>query len=273
MGRGKNTRLLVLGTLLSLSLLVVACGGPRPYGEHNKPTVIKADTVFFQDGSWFTGKDIYSVQSKPQNTIVKPLSILVSVLLAILFFGGILLLIRRSKMRELQHRLADAKSVILHQETLLSSRTGSALVLKLLRDKIGMVKQLIEKHDAMKLRSDLSYVDELESLQEAVKGYQAFLEELRGDTSFLGEMEDALNEAAGGIMNCARQLLKDQVSEDDYQILACIFAGMDAGSISFVTGISRGTVRTKKSRIKARIANLQESEAKNRLLSALNNAV
>lgn len=262
-----------LFSLLLLFCLFSACGRPVPYEKQETKAIIKADTVFFQNGNWFTGKDVYLVQTQPKNALVKPLSFLVVTLSIIVLVSIIMLIVRRNKMRELQQKLATAKSVILNQEALLSSRTGSALVLKLLRDKIGMVKKLIEKHDAMKLRSDLSYVDELESLQVTVRGYQAYLEELRGDMSFLGEMEDALNEASGGIMSCARSLLKGQVSENDFQILACILAGMDAGAISFVSGLSRGTVRTRKSRIKKRIANLAESEDKQRLLLALNNSL
>lgn len=244
-----------------------------PYEKQETKTIIKADTVFLQNGNWYAGKDVYWVQTKPDSALVKPLSLLVVVLSIIVLVVSIMLIIRRSKMRELQQKLTAAKSVILNQEALLSSQSGSALVAKLLRDKIEMVKKLIEKHESMKQKSNLSYVDELESLQVTVRGYQTYLEELRGDMSFLGEMEDALNEATGGIMSCARSLLQGQVSEDDFQILACIFAGMDAGAIGFVSGLSRGTVRTKKSRIKKRITNLEESEDKKRLLLALNNSL
>ena len=59
------------------------------------------------------------------------------------------------------------------------SRNDSERILALLNEKVTMVKKLLEKHDQMKLRQGLSYLDELESLQETVKGYHAYLEELK----------------------------------------------------------------------------------------------
>ena len=143
--------------------------------------------------------------------------------------------------------------------------SGAEAAAALVRDRVEMIKSLIDKHDALKQREGLSYMDELESLQETVQNYRQFLDDLRGDTAFVGNLETALDVGKNGIMHKARTALGD-LSEMDGLILTCIYAGMPPSSIGFVTGLKPGTVRTRKSRLLDRIEALPASGEKELLL-------
>ena len=232
--------------------------GPVPVTEESN-ALVKVDTVFFENGNWMTGSSLYYVEQTPHVALpwgyVAAIGGLVILLLVTLGF----LWHRRHRIAALQSQIEQIRSEISRQESLLFSRNDSERVLALLNEKVKMVKTLLEKHDRMKLQQDLSYLDELESLQETVKGYQAYLEELKEDASFLGDLEAALNAGKNGIMRKLREAFRDQMTEKDYEILSYYFSGMDTASISFITGIKPGTLRTRKSRSKDRIRSLPDS--------------
>ena len=83
----------------------------------------------------------------------------------------------------------------------------------------------------------------------------------------IGSFENALNASSDGVMNKIRGLFGDKLSDVDYRILSCILVGMRPGSISFVTGIPSGTIRTRKNRYKNRIESLPDSPEKRLILS------
>ena len=249
-------------------LVLVSCQrGPVPVTKDNA-SYIKVDTLYRGYG-FSTGPDLYVI-SKQQQTprLLGYISAIIALVLVVLASTWYLSRNRRH-IRALQQSLDAARRDIVRQETLLSASKESDVVLGLLREKTTMVKTLLEKHDAMRMKEGLSYLDELEALQDAVQGYNDYLEDLRFDKHFMGDMERALDVAKDGLMKKTRAVLGDSVSEEDYRIISCFYAGLDTSSISFITGIKPGTLRTKKSRFKAKLEELPDSFEKTALLLAI----
>lgn len=232
--------------------------GPVPVTEESN-ALVKVDTVFFGNGNWMTGSGLYFIEQTPRAVIPWGYVVAIGGLLILLLVSLGFLWHRRHRIIALQSQIEQIRSEITRQENLLLSRNDSERILALLNEKVTMVKKLLEKHDQMKLRQGLSYLDELESLQETVKGYHAYLEELKEDASFLGDLESALNAGKNGIMRKLRDAFGDRMTQTDYEILSYYFSGMDTSSISFITGIKPGTLRTRKSRCKDRIRSLPDS--------------
>ena len=146
----------------------------------------------------------------------------------------------------------------------------SQVVLALLQDRVLLVKSLADTHErTVRQNKNVSYHDQLEALQETVRRYHDYLELLRHDQSFMQDLESALNAGKGNVMTKARHLLEASISEEDYQVLALYLTGMKPSSISFVTGISQGTLRTKKSRIKSRLEKCTPSRERDFILRQL----
>lgn len=258
--------------VLVLFILASCAMGPIPASEDSS-TIIKADTIYKAQGSWITGPELYFYPTQEDSSSSLSLFIIIASLSTIIVLSVWFLLRNRRKIHTLQHSLEQVRKEVAHHETLLGNRDSSDAVIVLLQEKIKMVKTLLDKHDAMKQKEGMTYMDQLEALQEAVQGYNSYLEELRSDKHYLGDLEKALNAGRDGIMQKARTLFGKTISEDDYHVLSCYFAGMDAASISFITGIQPGTIRTKKSRIKTRLMDFPESEEKEAVISTLMNGL
>ena len=256
----------VIFILLLLAAAVVSCRRETVTKPEDNRVIVHADTVLYPDGSVVTG-DIWYVDSpartKPRWPYYLALAGLSLAAISVVWFFA-----RRSRrVKDLQRALEEDRSEILRLEEDLSKMhlSGAEAAAALVRDRVEMVKSLIDKHDALKQREGLSYMDELESLQETVQNYRQFLDDLRGDTAFVGNLETALDVGKNGIMHKARTALGD-LSEMDGLILTCIYAGMPPSSIGFVTGLKPGTVRTRKSRLLDRIEALPASGEKELLL-------
>lgn len=256
----------VIFILLLLAAAVVSCRRETVTKPEDNRVIVHADTVLYPDGSVVTG-DIWYVDS-PARTKPRWPYYLALAGLSLAAIVGIWFFARRSRrVKDLQRALEEDRSEILRLEEDLSKMhlSGAEAAAALVRDRVEMVKSLIDKHDALKQREGLSYMDELESLQETVQNYRQFLDDLRGDTAFVGNLETALDVGKNGIMHKARTALGD-LSEMDGLILTCIYAGMPPSSIGFVTGLKPGTVRTRKSRLLDRIEALPASGEKELLL-------
>ena len=256
----------VIFILLLLAAAVVSCRRETVTKPEDNRVIVHADTVLYPDGSVVTG-DIWYVDS-PARTKPRWPYYLALAGLSLAAIVGIWFFARRSRrVKDLQRALEEDRSEILRLEEDLSKMhlSGAEAAAALVRDRVEMVKSLIDKHDALKQREGLSYMDALESLQETVQNYRQFLDDLRGDTAFVGNLETALDVGKNGIMHKARTALGD-LSEMDGLILTCIYAGMPPSSIGFVTGLKPGTVRTRKSRLLDRIEALPASGEKELLL-------
>ena len=239
-------RLFILFFLLET---IVSCGGPVPYADADVPAVSTLDTTIFASGDWMTGGYDVSFPEDDHSKSHVPFLVVSALVLA----TGVCIGFRHQ-----------------HRKHLEREKEESQAVLQLLQEKVSMVRRLAEKHKVTRKQAEAtSYTDKLESLEDTVARYHATLEELRGDLDFQGDLETALNIGKNGVMQKARQYLGANVSEEDYRILACLFAGMTPASISFVTSVKPGTIRTKKSRFKARFMEHPSSSVRKLLLGTL----
>lgn len=224
-------------TAIPLLSLMACRKGPVPVTESEVGSVVKVDTAFFQQG-WITGDDLIEINFHPVPSHSGLFYILGVALLFLVSCAVIFGVIRYFKRKEMRNKAEE-----------------SQVVISLLKEKVSMVSTLSTLHEvALKRKeSQLSYMDELEALQAVVSDYHDYLQELRGNLSFMGDLESALNTGGNGIMRKARYLLGTSIDESDYFILACSLAGMKPTSISFITNVNPGTIRTRKSRIKKRI--------------------
>lgn len=252
--------------VLLLTLLSIACQREAVHGQEGDRVIVHADTILYPDGSVLSG-DIWYAESPTRAKQQWPYYLALAGL-SLAAIVGVWFFVRRSRrVKDLQRVLEEDRAEILRLEEDLAKMhlSGAEAAAALVRDRVEMVKSLIDKHDALKQREGLSYMDELESLQETVQNYRQFLDELRGDTAFVGNLETALDAGKNGIMRKARAAL-GELTETDGLILTCIYAGMPPSSIGFVTGLKSGTVRTRKSRLLDRIEALPASEEKDLLL-------
>lgn len=216
--------------------------------------VIKVDTIFTSETTWITGENIYypiaRVKPRPAADYLG-------------FLAGSLILLVVSCGFYLRNLKAKKSA----------EKEAGEIVLSQIHDKVSIVRTLLRRHDAMHMKTGMTYMDELEALQDQVRKYDGYMEELRSNKQLIGELEKALDAGMDGIMVKTRKLFGNQLSEEDYHVLSCFYAGLDTSSISFITGIREGTLRTKKSRIKARLHNYPESSEKHQILSALTKEV
>ena len=238
---------------LLLLLTLSACKkGPVPVLESDVESVVKVDTAFFREG-WITGDDLFEIRFSPAPDHSRVFVVLVGVLVILVTGAALFLENRYSHRKELRKQAEESR-----------------LVLSLLKEKVSMISTLSAQHKATLEREEKgSYLDELEAMQAIIKDYHDYLEELRGNLSFMGDLESALNAARDGVMRKARLLLGQNIDEMDYFILACCLAGMKPASISFITNVKPGTIRTKKSRLKARISQMPPSANRDLVLEGL----
>lgn len=243
--------------------------GPVPVtADDNSTPVYHVDTILFSSNESVMVGDIWIASQETGTQKLKHL--LLGIITVILICVMAVIVGNRLRVRRLQRILKEYDSALRE----LKNRSGdtSSAVLELIKERVSMVKALTETHLQNKRQLNaFSYQDKLDALQSEVSSYNAYLEDLRRDTFFFGKLEAALNAGDNNIMAMARSSLGASVSEMDYLILSCLFAGMNPASIGFVTGIAPGTIRTKKSRIKARIKKMPSSAEKAALLFRLEN--
>lgn len=214
---------------------------------------IQADTLLLGDENWIN-QIPFLASSFPNRGI--PIIWVAVILLALFLLFTILSIVfirKWHKKRTLQIEAEESQTVI-----------------ALLKDRVSLVESLVDSHEkTTRMNGAISYPDELESLQSLVDEYHAYLEGLRNDLSLLNHLEEALNKGSDNLMVKARKCLGDDLSTEDYLILSCLFAGMKTKSISFLTRVKPGTIRTKKSRMKRRIEEKADKSYRLILLQAL----
>lgn len=240
---------LITGSTVT-GLCLGRCKTPEPYTTADIKTIEKIDTVFYNNGDWFAGNNVFRVVKETEPLHTWPFWLIIFVLVVIIVVSILWM----------RHHL------------LKSEAKESEAVLSLVKNRVDLVKRLTWTHEqTVRINNAKSYQDKLDYYQEIVRSYHSYLEELRNDLSFLDNVENALDASMNDIMSKARLHLGDALTEEDYQILACIFSGMKPSSIGFITGYKPGAIRTKKSRIKGRIDSLPSGKDKELLLEHLNN--
>lgn len=157
------------------------------------------------------------------------------------------------------------------QQLVQSNRSTCEAIAVLIEERVRLMQSLVSQYkEADKLpHKNMHLMDQVEYLKETNNNYRKVLDAFKDDTRFLSQLEMALNAGKSDIMSRVRGIFGDQISENDYHILAALFAGMSPSVISFMTGVREGTIRVKKSRFIDRFETLGNADEKRLFLDAL----
>jgi hypothetical protein len=174
------------------------------------------------------------------------------------------------------HRLKkrDRQGVALMQEMqqlIQSNRSTCEAVAILIEERVRLMQSLLShyKETASLPNKDMHIIDQVEYLKDVNQNYRKALEVFSGDWSFLSKLEQALNAGKSNIMSRVRDIYGGTITENDYLILAGLFAGMSTAVISFISGVKEGTIRVKKSRFIDRFEKLGQKDDKQLFLNEL----
>lgn len=192
--------------------------------------------------------------------------------LIVLAIGGIIVLIHsHSKHRTIKQLIAqlEAKTITIEdmkeELEILGSKsdTISKTLNMILKQNIETIKRLNGEREVLNKKENSEfYPDKLEELQGKVDIIRLEMDRLHNKIPLQKNLEDTLDSTCGNIMKRVREAFGNSLKESDYQILTGVFAGLSSNEISFITGLSPGTIRVRKSRLKTRIQALPGSKDK-----------
>ena len=178
----------------------------------------------------------------------------------LIFLVAWLVLLLKKKNLQLLEDMAAIQEV---SDDMYRLRTGNSetatIVNQLIADKIRSLQQLSESYFswddvAIKKREEKKgtlFKDEV------IASFRMQLSELRNDHSFIASLEQSLNLTDDGIMEKARQCLKNE-KELDYSILTLLFSGFSIKSISYLLRMSEASLRMRKTRFKQQFESMTE---------------
>lgn len=260
--------------MLAMSIWGSILGGCSEKQEEIRPAYkiyTKGDTVFHMigDSTIFiasTSGDNFHLlyDSSLRDSTIKTKdrhTLLFSLLGLAIIAATVLIILTIRKNRKIDNLASNINS--LNEQ----SRKVSELVSGLMKEKVSIIRTLSDgKRDFNKDERHLSNLDQMENLKKRVESYEGQISEIKNRQNIYDGLESSLNEIHEGVMTKLRKSLEGSLKEEDFNIIACILSRMNASSISFLTGISAPTLRTRKSRYKSRISSLPDSSWKEKVL-------
>lgn len=171
-----------------------------------------------------------------------------------------LALLLKKKNQQLMEDMATIQEV---SDDMNRLRTGNSeiavIVNQLIADKIRSLQQLSESYfswDDVAIKKREEKKGKLFK-DEAIASFRMQLSELRNDHTFIASLEQSLNLTDDGIMEKARQCLKNE-KELDYSVLTLLFSGFSIKSISYLLRMSEASLRMRKTRFKQQFESLPE---------------
>jgi len=261
--------------ILRIVLLVIWGATTTGCSEENKETVpfriySKGDTLIYMVGDSVVTKMINgdnfdlvynssrrdtSIQTKDRQALI------ISLILATIIASIVLIILTLRKNHKINNLAISIDKLNRQTENM------SEIVSGMMKDKVSIIQTLSDAHTGFnKDERSLSNLDRMENLQKKVKEYENQMSEIKNKGNLYSEIEKTVNTIHGGLMSKLRDAFKETLDEEDFNIIACILSGMSAQSISFLTGISPGTLRTRKSRYKEKISALENTPWKNTVL-------
>ena len=282
--KSSRTAIAILFVTLFISLLITGCSKVI----HERPEPIK--TVYFSDSVLTMKGDslLSTVAASPDGYIISVISddqdlrkrekrIWLACFFSVLMIGGIAALIySRIKYRliarlnsELQEKVGTIGDLKTRIETLDSKSDSISTTLDMiLKQNIDTIRRLNDEREELGKKEDTEfYPDKLEELQEKIDTLRFEMDRLHKRVPLQKSLEKSLDSAKDEIVKRTRIIFGESLNESDYQVLTGVFAGLSAKEISFLTGLTPGTVRTRKSRLKTRIQALPESQDKEEILT------
>ena len=220
---------------------------------------VSYDTGSFIDGV-IRGKEYRSFKERRAIWLLFIVSVLITIALFILYA-----ILKKRLITNLNLRLEEKDDTLDKMQDNLTrlndkSKSLSETLEYILKSNIGTIKKLSETQQSLSSEVDSEfYPDRLEERQRRVDNLSLSMERLPKRVPLQASLEETLDSTKDGIMRKARNVFGKTMRESDYQVLSGIFAGLNAKEISFLTGISHGTIRTRKSRLKATIKALPDS--------------
>ena len=193
----------------------------------------------------------------------------VVVALVIIAILAVLIIMAIRTIKRQDHQCQDMMHEM--QQLVQSNRSTCEAIAVLIEERVRLMQSLLSQYKEVDRLPDkkLHLIDQVEQLKEVNKNYRKTLEVFNGDWSFLSKLEQALNAGKSNIMARVRDIFGDTITENDYLILAGLFAGMSPATISLITGVKEGTIRVKKSRLIDRFETLGNADEKRLFLDAL----
>ena len=159
------------------------------------------------------------------------------------------------------------------QHLVKSNHISNEAVSGLIEERIRLMQTLLSHYkEDVPSGKNLPLLDYVEHLQSINDNYKKIIESFSGNREYMANMEQALNASKNNIMDRVRAIYGNKISENDYLILAALFAKMSPAAISFITGVKEGTIRVKKSRFIDRFEKLDNPEEKELFLNELRNS-
>jgi len=142
------------------------------------------------------------------------------------------------------------------------NRAANNIIFEQINKRVEIIQTLLRQYDSLTVRESKtqSYFDKYEALENIIREHHNVMEDMRFEPVLLDGLEQAVNISMDNIMARVRAYYSGKVKEEDYRILVCTLAGLRPKATGFVTGVSDGTVRTKKSRWLDKIEKISDSE-------------
>lgn len=171
-----------------------------------------------------------------------------------------LALLLKKKNQQLLEDMATIQEVSDDVNLLRSGNSETSQIInQLVADKIKSLQQLSESYFSwddvalkkLEAKKGTLFKDEI------IASFRMQLNELRSDHTFIASLEQSLNLTDDGIMEKARQCLKNE-KELDYSILTLLFSGFSIKSISYLLRMSEASLRMRKTRFKQQFESMTE---------------
>ena len=267
---------IIITILFTFLLIVTACTHRSKKGDPSSNIFYYSDSVLVVNGNQIVGKVSYDtgafidgvIQGKEYRSIKERRAVWLLFIVSVLITLAIFILyaiLKKRLITNLNLRLEEKDDKLDKMQDNLTrlnekSNSLSETLEYILKSNIGTIKKLSETQQYLASEVDSEfYPDRLEELQRRVDNLSLSMERLPKRVPLQASLEETLDSTKDGIMRKARNVFGETMRESDYQVLSGIFAGLNAKEISFLTGISHGTIRTRKSRLKATIKALPDS--------------
>lgn len=209
----------------------------------------------------------YNVSYKKEKEIGR-LRVTIFILAVLILSGSLIVLGKRIKLKN-ERILQDLEEIqLLRQDTqklLENTSTASAVTGYLLKDKIGVIESLSEAYleweDSARKKREAQFGSD--SKDEIIRRFRHQLSSLRKDSEIMPALENAVNLNEDNVLQKIHDLVGSHLTQDCYDTLTLIFAGVPSRSICFLQNITYSALRTRKTRIRQALRALKTEDADN----------
>ena len=226
--------------------------------EELENTVIAQDStvnIMLQQSLMKVQRDYYKTESILLNKsrALDNMKLAIVFALSLLIIAVILMLYLHRK-RILERRIEELSSLQMESQMMLDMQASENSKLPALRKQLALIFK--EKY---KMINDLAYMSHSgnNSKEHVYDRVKTLVRDLENDDFAHDRFTEAVNESLDGIIDKLREDFPNQ-NKKDFHFAAYVIAGLDAKTISTLTGYSQGTVYTKKNRLKKAVS---ESES------------